>query len=90
MVIKVCLSIFCNDRNIDRWIATYTDHIKIMSYWWFEEHVSCWKFQNCFYMLHKDAYKVHLISGSFILQFTVAIIFVRQTYVVIFYFVRQK
>ena len=32
MVIKVCLSIFCYDRNIDRSIATYTDHIKIMSY----------------------------------------------------------
>ena len=28
MVIKVCLSIFCYDRNIDR----STDHIKIMSY----------------------------------------------------------
>ena len=32
MVIKVCLSIFCYDRNIDRSIATYTNHIKIMSY----------------------------------------------------------
>ena len=32
MVIKVCLSIFCYDRNIDRTIATYADHIKIMSY----------------------------------------------------------
>ena len=32
MVIKVCLSIFCYDRNIERMIATYTDHIKIMSY----------------------------------------------------------
>ena len=28
MVIKVCLSIFCYDRNIDRTIATYTDHMK--------------------------------------------------------------
>ena len=46
MVIEVCLSIFCYDRNIDRSIATYTDHIKIMSYWGFEEHVSYWKFQN--------------------------------------------
>ena len=32
MVIKICLSMFCYDRNIDRMIATYTDHIKIMSY----------------------------------------------------------
>ena len=32
MVIKDCLSIFCYDRNIDRTIATYTDHIKLMSY----------------------------------------------------------
>ena len=32
--------------------------------------------KHCFYMLHKDAYKVHLISGSLILQITVAIIFV--------------
>ena len=32
MVIKVCLSIFCYDRNIGRSMATYTDHIKIMSY----------------------------------------------------------
>ena len=46
MVIEVCLSIFCYDRNIDRFIATYTDHIKIMSYRGFEEHVSCWKFHN--------------------------------------------
>ena len=46
MVIKVCQSIFCYDRNIDRSIATYTDHIKIISYWGLEEHVSCWKFQN--------------------------------------------
>ena len=32
--------------------------------------------KHCFYMLHKDAYKVHLISESLILQITVAIIFV--------------
>ena len=32
MVMKVCLSIFCYDRNIERLIATYTDQIKIMSY----------------------------------------------------------
>ena len=32
--------------------------------------------KHCFYMLHKDSYKVHLISGSLILQITVAIIFV--------------
>ena len=61
MVIKVCLSIICYDRNIDRSIATYTDHNKIMSYWGFEEHVSCWKFQNfvficCIKMLIKFIY----------------------------------
>ena len=33
-------------------------------------------FKTLFYMLHKDAYKVYLISGSLILQITVAIIFV--------------
>ena len=44
--LKFCLSIFCYDRNIDRWIATYTDHIKIMSYRGFVKHVSCLKFQN--------------------------------------------
>ena len=32
--------------------------------------------KHCFYTLHKDVYKVHLISGSLILQITVAIIFV--------------
>ena len=33
-------------------------------------------FKTLFYMLHKDVYKVHLISGSIILQITVAIIIV--------------
>ena len=46
MVIKVFLSIFCYDGYIGRLMATFTDHIKIMSYWGFEEHVLCWKFQN--------------------------------------------
>ena len=46
--------------------------------------------KHCFYMLHKGAYKVHLISGSLILQIAVPIILVWQTYVVIFHFVRQK
>ena len=32
--------------------------------------------KHCFYMLHKGAYKVHLISGSLILQIAVVIIFV--------------
>ena len=32
--------------------------------------------KHCFYMLHKGAYKVHLISGSLILQTAVAITFV--------------
>ena len=32
--------------------------------------------KHCFYMLHKGAYEVHLISGSLILQITVTIIFV--------------
>ena len=41
-------------------------------------------------MLHKDAYNIHLIAGPLILQITVAIIFVWQTYVAIFHFVRQK
>ena len=32
--------------------------------------------KHCFYMLHKDAYKVHLTSGLLAFQITVAIIFV--------------
>ena len=32
--------------------------------------------KRCFYMMHEGAYKVHLISGSLILQIAVAIIFV--------------
>ena len=32
--------------------------------------------KHCFIMLHKDAYKVHLTSGSSILQIAAAIIFV--------------
>ena len=32
--------------------------------------------KHCFYMLHKGAYKVHLISGLLILQIAVAIILV--------------
>ena len=32
--------------------------------------------KHCFYMMHKDAYKDHLISGMLILQISVAIIFV--------------
>ena len=32
--------------------------------------------KHCFYMLHKGAYKVHLICGSLILQISVPIIFV--------------
>ena len=32
--------------------------------------------KQCFYMLHKDAYKVHLISRLLIFQIIAAIIFV--------------
>ena len=32
--------------------------------------------KHCFYMLHKGAYKVNLISGLLILKITVAIILV--------------
>ena len=46
--------------------------------------------KHCFYMLHKGAYKFHLISGSLILQIAVAIILVWQIYVAIFHFVHQK
>ena len=46
-MIKWSLKFVCQyDHNIDRSIATYTDHIKIMSYWGFKEHTSCWKVQN--------------------------------------------
>ena len=78
MVIKVCLSIFCYDRNIDRMITTCTDHIKIMSYRGLKIRACIMLVVSihCFYILHKGAYKVHLISGSIILQIAVAIILV--------------
>ena len=34
--------------------------------------------KHCFYMLHKDAYKVHLISGSLILQFVFDVVIVTK------------
>ena len=76
MVIKVCLSIFCYDRNIDWSIATYTDQIKIMSCRGLKSMYHAGSFRTLFYMLHKGAYEVHLISGSLILQISVTIIFV--------------
>ena len=75
MVIKVCPSIFCYDHNIDRSIATYMDHIRIMSHRGLKSMYHAGSFKTLFYMLHKDAYRVQL-SGSLILQISVAIIFV--------------
>ena len=78
MVIKVCLSIFCYDRNIrwdDRNIYGSHQNNELSR---FEEH-TCIMLKiskHCFYMLHKGAYKVNLISGSLILKITVAIILV--------------
>ena len=76
--IKVCLSTFCYDRNTRQDIPnlTYTDHIIIISYWGLKSMCHAGSFKTLFYMLHNDAYKVHLISGSLILQIAVAIIFV--------------
>ena len=76
MVIKVCLSIFCYDCSIDRMTATYTDHIKIMSYRGSKSMYHAGSCKTLFYLLHKGAYKVHLVSGSLIVQIVVAIIFV--------------
>ena len=77
MVIKVCLSIFCYDRNIrwdDRNIYGSHQNNELSR---FEEHVSCWKFQNIvFICCIKVLIKLILISGSLILKITVAIILV--------------
>ena len=55
MVIKVCLSIFCYDRSIDRMTATYTDHIKIMSDRGLKSMYHAGSFQTLFYLLHIGA-----------------------------------
>ena len=48
MIIKVCLSIFCYDRNIDRATATYRDHINIMSYHGLKSMYHAGSFKHCF------------------------------------------
>ena len=62
--------------TLDGRIATYTHHIKIMSYRGLKSMYHAGNFKSLFYMLHKGAYKVHLMSGSLILQIAVAIILV--------------
>ena len=56
--------------------ATYTDHIKIMSYRGSKSMYHAGSCKTLFYLLQKGAYKVHLVSGSLIVQIVVAIIFV--------------
>ena len=79
--LKFVCQYFVMIATLDGTIATYTDYIKIMSYRGLKSMYprACIMLEiskHCFYMLHKGAYKVHLISGSLILQITVAIIFV--------------
>ena len=72
--LKFVCQFFVMIATLDKTIATYTDHIKIMSYRGLKSMCHAGSFKHCFNMLHKDAYKVHLISGSLILQIAVAII----------------
>ena len=74
--LKFVCQYFVMIATLDRTIATYTDHIKIMSYRSLKSMYPAGNFKTLFYMLHKGAYKVHLISGSLILQIIVAIILV--------------
>ena len=74
--LKSVCQYFVMIATLDGTIATYTDHIKIMSYRGLKSMYHAGNFKHCFYMLHKGAYKVDLISGSLILQIMVAIILV--------------